>query len=277
LAQGETIPFEVVVVDSEADDEVVDAAQAFPAVRIIRSREGLRPGPARNLGARHARGDFLLFLDADCTCMRGSLAAAVFALEKGARGVGGPVLHGKPWHPVAAADNFLQFADLPASRPRGPAGLLPSCNLAVRRVDFEELSGFAPYAAGEDALFCAAFTRRWGGGLQFEPGMQVRHFGRTHLRDFWRHQELFGRMRGELGIELTARQRRLGRLSFLAPAIGAKRLTFLLGRAWAAGPATFIAALGLLPWLAFGLTAWCVGFRRGCHQTCPEPNYTTVR
>lgn len=274
--QSDTIPFEVIVVDSEADDQVANAVEAFPRVQLVRSGEGLRPGPARNLGACHAKGGFLLFVDADCTCEPGWLSAAIVALEDGARGVGGPVLHGQPWHPVAAADNLMQFADLPSSRPRGPARLLPSCNLAVRRSDFEELAGFAPYAAGEDTLFCAALRRHWQQPLRFDPQMKVRHFGRTRLGDFWRHQELFGRMRGELGIELTDTQRQLGRLWALAPAVWMKRLTFLLERAWAAGPVTFCASLGLLPWLAFGLTAWCVGFRRGCRAARPERNYTTA-
>lgn len=275
VQEGE-ISFEVIVVDSAADDRVVEAVAAYPGVRLVRSHEGLPPGPARNLGASAARGEFLLFVDADCTCERSWLAAAVTALRGGARCVGGPVLHGEPRRPVAVADNLLQFVDLSARRPRGPARLLPSCNLAVRRADFGELSGFAPHAAGEDALFCLALADRWSEPLCFEPGMRVRHFGRTRMKDFWRHQELFGRMRGRLGIELTATQRRLGRLAILAPLVGAKRLAYLFGRAWAGGPAVFLSALAVLPWLTIGLTAWCVGFQRGCREAGSERSDMTA-
>lgn len=270
-SQAASGSFEVIVVDSEADASVASAVAAFPSVRLVRSHEGLRPGPARNLGVRHARGAILLFIDADCSCEPGWIETATASLDGGARGVGGPVLHGQPWHPVAVTDNFMQFADLPVNRPRGPARLLPSCNLAIGRADFDAIGGFPSFTAGEDVLFCLAVAERWGKPLLFEPGMRVRHFGRTRLADFWRHQELFGRMRGALGIELTPAQRKLGRFAVAAPAVATKRLAFLFGRARAAGPATMARVLLLLPWLTFGLIAWCAGFRRGCRQPLVSP------
>ncbi len=63
--------YEVIVVDdggSDGSDALVRemALDAKTALRYLRQEDkGYRPGTARNLGARHAKGDILLFLDGD--------------------------------------------------------------------------------------------------------------------------------------------------------------------------------------------------------------------
>jgi cellulose synthase/poly-beta-1,6-N-acetylglucosamine synthase-like glycosyltransferase len=58
-AQRTSRLFEVIVVDSAYDEAVAGVVAAFPAVRLVRSHEGLRPGPAA-IRVRHARGAILL-------------------------------------------------------------------------------------------------------------------------------------------------------------------------------------------------------------------------
>ena len=132
---------EIIVVDAGRDDAVLAAAGPYPSVRVVRSGAPLLPGQARNLGANSARGGALCFIDADCIAEPRWLAAAMSALGEGARMVGGPVLHGDPWHPIATIDNLMQFSDLAPGRPAGPAELLPSCNLGMSRADFHSLGG----------------------------------------------------------------------------------------------------------------------------------------
>lgn len=59
-------PVDVVVVDDGSDDASADACRRCesPRVRVVRQDHQGLPA-ARNLGARHARGQFLVFLDAD--------------------------------------------------------------------------------------------------------------------------------------------------------------------------------------------------------------------
>lgn len=61
LCQSE--PFEVILVDGNSQDRTRELAAAEPKVRVVKSA----PGRSRqmNLGAREARGEWLLFLHAD--------------------------------------------------------------------------------------------------------------------------------------------------------------------------------------------------------------------
>jgi glycosyltransferase involved in cell wall biosynthesis len=263
--------FEVVVVDAGLDDDVSRAEDAD--TRVVRAHEPLRPGPARNLGAAHARGRWLCFIDADAVAEPGWLTTATAALRTGAPVGGGAVLQGEPWHPVATIDNLMQFSDLAPGRPAGPAVLLPSCNLAISRSDFDANGGFPAleFAAGEDVLFCESAGRRWPGSLRFEPAMRVRHYGRSTLRALAAHQDSFGFIRARYGLQLTDTHRRLGRSALLVPLLGVRRVCYLVQRALQWQPAALLAYLLALPVLVIGMTAWCRGFHRG-FTTVPAPD-----
>jgi len=90
LAASAFTDFELIVVDDGSGDGSADAARAAGAtVLATAGREG--PAAARNLGAGAARGEWLLFLDADCVPGPGTLAgmAAAIAASPGADAVFG--------------------------------------------------------------------------------------------------------------------------------------------------------------------------------------------
>jgi glycosyltransferase involved in cell wall biosynthesis len=267
--QVTSFSFETVVVDSASDAAVASVAGGFPGVRLLRGQQPLFPGPARNLGVSSSRSEFVAFIDADCQAEDSWLAAAVDALRGGPAMVGGPVLDALPWHPVAVADNLLQFADFGRSRRDGTARYFPACNMAVRRDAFEAVGGFpeVSLAAGEDTSLCNRFLSRWPAGLRFVRAMQVSHDGRTGLGAFLAHQVSFGYARGSLGLHLTERQRRWGARAPALPAVVLKRLSYVAGRSLRFDPAGVPKMLLLLPLLVPGLTAWALGFRRGCRAS----------
>jgi glycosyltransferase involved in cell wall biosynthesis len=256
--------FETIVVDSDSDGSLASICAGLPCVRLVSIAERLWPGAARNAGVRFARSEVLLFLDADCVPEPGWVQAARTALDEGARLASGPVLDLLPHHPIAISDNLLQFSEYPAGRPGGPASKFASCNLAVRRADFEAIGGFPEQPpAAEDTRFTQAAAKRWPGGLCFAPGMRVRHRGRTGWRAFLAHQDWLGYYRGLLGLDLTKRQQRLAGRAVLVPAVVLWRLRFILGRTQAWNSGGLLRALLLSPLLIAGLSAYALGLRRG--------------
>lgn len=71
--------FEVIVVDNGSDMSLEPIQRAFPKVRFFHEPTP-GPGPARNLGALHAKADILIFVDADIRVCRGWLQAALDAV-----------------------------------------------------------------------------------------------------------------------------------------------------------------------------------------------------
>ena len=53
------VPFEVIVVDSANDSQVLSVVQDFPKIILIRSSQNLTAASARNLGVSRAMGDYL--------------------------------------------------------------------------------------------------------------------------------------------------------------------------------------------------------------------------
>ncbi len=76
-------PFdEVIVVDNDSNDNCAEVLPAnFPWVNLILSDENLGIGGGNNLGAKHARGEFLAFINPDTVVTQGWLDNLIETLE----------------------------------------------------------------------------------------------------------------------------------------------------------------------------------------------------
>jgi len=73
---------ELVVVDNASTDGSIETiAQDFQGVRIVRNKTNLGFGGGNNLGAQHAQGDYLAFLNPDTTVEPGWLDPLIASLD----------------------------------------------------------------------------------------------------------------------------------------------------------------------------------------------------
>lgn len=149
-------PFETVIADNGSTDDSVAIARSFDReMTIIVADASERRGQAfaRNLGARTATGDSLLFLDQDDEIgpgYVGAMASALVQAELVAARMDGDKLN-DGWR--------RQGRTLPQTNglPGDPVPWAYGCTLGVRRTTFERLGGFAEdlgVFAAEDVDFC---------------------------------------------------------------------------------------------------------------------------
>ena len=81
--------FEIIVVDGGSSDRTVSIAKRYGKV-IIDKRKGI--GTARNTGVKHARGDILVFLDADTKPSAALLKTYYKAINNEVIAATGPIL-----------------------------------------------------------------------------------------------------------------------------------------------------------------------------------------
>jgi glycosyltransferase involved in cell wall biosynthesis len=172
-------PFELVVVDDASTDATADIARAHGA-QVLRV-EHRHIAATRNAGAREARGDLLVFVDADTRIEAPVLRAALAAVAGGAVGGGCAVRFAAArWH-----ERWLAAVAIRAFR---LAGIAPGCFLFCTRAAFEAAGGFDErYFAAEDVALSRGLARVGRVAILREPvttsERKLRTFGvREHLR-----------------------------------------------------------------------------------------------
>ena len=190
--------FEALIVDDGSAEPVERAVRSWTCrlpLRVLR-QDNAGPASARNRGAAHARGDWLVFLDDDCAPLPGWLRAFSNARPRPEEILGGATVNALPRNRYAGASTVLvDYVCDYFLRRSSPMRFITSNNLAVCTKRFHELGGFDtgfPLAGGEDREFC----RRWiqsGGRLRRIPDAIVEHTHELNLSSFWRQHFHYGR------------------------------------------------------------------------------------
>jgi GT2 family glycosyltransferase len=189
--------FEVLIVDDgseRAPREVVERFDGALDVRLL-EQENRGPAAARNLGARHARGEFLAFTDDDCEPEPAWLRAfASRFAEESARVVGGRTTNALDSNPYSETSQLIiEVVYEHFNRDSSEARFFASNNFAVHAESFRAVGGFdEAFRTSEDREFCARWRSR-GLGLAYEPCASVRHSHDLTLGSLWRQHFGYGR------------------------------------------------------------------------------------
>lgn len=191
LSRDDAQPFETIIADNGSTDDTIAIARSFDRemrLRVIDASERRGQSFARNLGARAATGDLLLFLDHDDEIGPGYVAAMVSALR------------GTEFVAARIDDHKLNAGWCRKARTvplidelrRSPIPWAPGGTLGVRRTTFERLGGFAEdLFCGEDVEFCRR-AQKHGVVLKFVPEAILHYRYRTTLRGFVRQGNAYG-------------------------------------------------------------------------------------
>jgi glycosyltransferase involved in cell wall biosynthesis len=173
--------FEVLVIDDGSTDQTASLAHQMEAGVVTVRDSGGNPARARNIGAREATGDLLVFLDVDCTPEPGWLEAHLKAHEHGYRCVGGALSMPEALPYVARLDYYCGWYHV---HPRQAARLIfhhPPCNLSIERSLFLQTSGFTeqqPIAYAHEELQWQQELYASGIPIHFEPRAAAAHWNR---------------------------------------------------------------------------------------------------
>jgi GT2 family glycosyltransferase len=208
LARSEYPPdrFEVIVVDDGSEPPLDAAVAPFRdriALTLVRQANA-GPAAARNLGARHARGEFLAFTDDDCLPEPHWLASLARALmsDPGCM-VGGTTLNAATGSLCAATSQLIvdvvyRYYNADARSAR----FVASNNIALSARMFHAIGGFDPaFRTSEDRELCDRW-RHHGHRIVHCPAARVWHnrpqtiasFCRLHFR-YGQGAERFHRVR----------------------------------------------------------------------------------
>jgi glycosyltransferase involved in cell wall biosynthesis len=260
---------EVLVVDNGSTDGSLGIAERYP-VRTLRCPT---PGPAaaRNQGIQHAKGDVIVFMDADVRPAREGYLTEVLGTflrhpEIGA--VGGPILPDPEGATAAGvAEHMVVFLYWHNRRKQGPAPIFqPTANLSVRRGAIETVGDFREDLQNlEDMEWCdrLRLSSRWA--LHFDPMAVVYHRTRSGVNEAMSHIYGYGLRHVEIFQQLRPStrylfQRRPHSFALNLPGLVLRRSRMVLGQWLRADPR---GCVPLIPLILFFVGVWALGVVTG--------------
>ena len=267
LATLELGPDDELIVADNSLDGAAAGERVPPRSTVVRAVERRSSYHARNAGARAARGDWLLFVDADCeptpTLIRdyfrqpvgGGVGAIAGAVRAEAAGDGLVARHARS-RPYLDQATFL-------AEPRG--GFAATANLLVRRSAWAALGGFNEVRSGGDVDFSWRLQAA-GHAIEHRPEAVVRHRHREALWPFVRQRLRYGAGERWLAGRWPGRRR----VRHILPAVGRRLVaSAVLAARGRREPALF----NLLDAVAFGAEAagWLLGNAAKPWPSEPDP------
>ncbi len=189
--QSGNIAPEIIVVDNGSTDHTMEIARAHGVIVLQQPVRG--PSAARNLGMRSARGDILIFADADTIPSRGWVAALTGAFTNPEVIIAsGPILG---WQPSTPAERYASVREVytrehSVDHPKFP--FVVGMNLAVRRNIALEIGWDETMTSGEDVDFSFRLRKRFGNKIHYAEKAVIFHQHRCTDEALWRQARWHG-------------------------------------------------------------------------------------
>lgn len=263
---------EIIIVDSSDDGKTIDIISAYQGksipVRIVSAPTKTLPARARNIGADCARGNILVFLDADVNLCDDWIKTMVDAYQSGCKIAGSAISLTEAQESIktAIAQYYLQLNEFMPYGGRRTKEFLPSCNLICSRGIFMQVGGFPIVRASEDVLFglkASKMTNVW-----FIPDVTVAHTFREGLRSLVKNQFLLGRYNLIYRKQFYSGAIYKGILPIIfLPLFLIIKLKRMTSRILASGTANIRTWLMTIHLFMIGIISWSAGFTLGTVQS----------
>ncbi len=189
--------FEVIVVDDGSKTSLQRVVSWFSDQLNVALLTQANTGPAaaRNAGAKRARGEFLAFMDDDCTSPTDWLQKLASRFTKTPdHAIGGRTLNASFENLYStASQNLIDVAYAYHNPISGQASFFASNNLAVPAAHFRSIGGFdITFKTSEDREFCDRW-RHQGFQMTYAPEILIYHFHPLNFRAFWRRHFNYGK------------------------------------------------------------------------------------
>ena len=142
--QETAVDYEILLIDCSEHDKVKKVADKFDKVKYFHIEKRFNPGEGRNIGAKQAKGDILIFIDADVKLAKHSLQSVWEEFQSGKYIFGGALELNTDANSDLAAylEHFFFNHESQPGRPACERNNLSSALMCFKRELFIETGGF---------------------------------------------------------------------------------------------------------------------------------------
>lgn len=195
--------FELVVIEDGSTIKSEDICNAYADKFSINYQYKNNEGPSigRNVGAKLAQGEYLIFTDSDCILPANYLSTIANSITPEHQGYGGPDESHPDFNDLQKAISYsmtsmLTTGGIRARKKNEKNYVLRSFNMTILKDAFLKMGGFPATRLhpGEDTIFGIDFLKA-GYKTKIIPEAHVYHKRRNSIQSFYKQVSNFGKVR----------------------------------------------------------------------------------